>query len=91
MLVIPAITTAELEKLQQRSKNFSGNLFDPTSLPALIDAIYSAIIRNYPGMTREAVAEGIDFGNLEKLIEAVMDVHGTKQKQIEAKMRRLNS
>lgn len=91
MLVIPSIIRPDLEKLKVSSKNFSDDLSDPACLPALINAIHSTILRNYPDMTREAVSEGIDFSNLGKLVEAVMDVRGTKQKQIEAKMRRLNS
>ncbi len=84
MVVIPAITKAELEKLKVRSNNFSDDL---AYLPAFIDAIHSAILRNYPNITREAVAESVDFSNLEKLVNAVMDVHGKNA----AKLRRLDS
>ena len=91
ILVIPPITREEHEKWRVKSNNFSENIFDPAALPALIDAIHSAIARNYPDMTREQVAEGVDFINLQKLFEALLDVKGTRQKQITAKMRRLNS
>ena len=91
VLVIPSITFAELESLKVKIKNFSDDLSDPACIAAMIDAIHSAIKRNYPEITRETVADGIDFENMEELLDIVMDIHGSKRKQIAAKMRRLNS
>ena len=82
--IIPPIALGALEQLQDRIGQFTGNVSDKGQVATVIDAAYSAMKRNYPDLTREAVADMIDVGNIAEVFESVMDVSGLKRKALEA-------
>lgn len=81
--IIPPISLGALEQLQDRIASFTGNANDKEQISTVVDAAFSALRRNYPEITREAVAEMIDLGNMIEVFGAVMDVSGLKRKEIE--------
>lgn len=82
--VIPPIALGALEQLQQRITEFSGDVMDTKSVATVIDAAHAALKRNYPDLTREAVADLIDVENMADVFACVMDVSGVKRKAAEA-------
>lgn len=82
--VIPPIALGALEQLQSRIGAFDGNVQDAKQISTVIDCAYAAMLRNYPDMTREEVADLIDIGNMNEVFAAVMDVSGLKRKEQEA-------
>ena len=82
--VIPPISLGALEQLQDKISAFTGDLTSSAQVASAIDVIHAALTRNYPGVTREAVAEMIDVGNMAEIFEAVMDVSGLKRKEAES-------
>jgi len=81
--IVPPLNLGTLERLQERLANFTGGV-DQESVSTVLDAAHSALLRNYPEITREQVAEMIDVANMAEVMEAVMDVSGLKRKAIEA-------
>jgi hypothetical protein len=53
------------------------------SVKTAIDIAHSSLRRNYPDMTREQVRDLIDIANMDRVIEACMDVSGLKRKELE--------
>jgi hypothetical protein len=81
--VVPPLSLASLEDLQDRLSNFKGGV-DKESVSTVIDAAFQALKRNYPDMTRERVREMIGLENMADVMMAVMDVSGVKRKKLEA-------
>lgn len=77
---IPPLTLGALESLQKRIENFSLGALDAASLNTVIDAVFAALKRNYPDMTRERVSDLLDVGNMQAAFEAVMDISGLIRK-----------
>lgn len=82
--VVPPLSLGAVEQLQDRIGAFNGDVRDKDQVATVIDAAHSALKRNYPEMTREAVADLIDLENMAEVFEAVMDVSGMKRKALEA-------
>ncbi|WP_337881807.1 hypothetical protein [Chromobacterium haemolyticum] len=81
--IIPPLNLGALEQLQERLAAFTGGI-DAASVGTVLDAAHAALLRNYPGITRDDVAAVVDVGNMGDVMEAVMDVSGLKRKAIEA-------
>lgn len=82
-LVVPPLALGALEQLQDRIVGFKGDIRDKDQVATVIDAAHASLKRNYPDLTRDAVAEMIDVSNMAEVFEAVMDVSGLKRKAIE--------
>jgi hypothetical protein len=82
-LIIPPIAIGALEQLQQRITEFKGDVADSKQVATVIDVAYAALLRNYPGMTRDEVGALIDVANMGNVFECVMDVSGMKRKALE--------
>jgi hypothetical protein len=78
---VPPLSLGTLEKLQKESKDFTAST---ASVTTVIDATTAALKRNYPEMTRDAVAELIDLSMMADVMGAVMDVSGIKRQAQEA-------
>lgn len=81
--VVPPMPLGALEAMQDRIQTFAGGL-DGASVGTVIDCLHASLKRNYPDMTREAVADLLDVGNMQDVMEAVMDVSGMRRKAMEA-------
>ena len=82
--VVPPLNLAALQMLQDRLANFTGGL-DIESVNVVIDACYYSLRRNYPDITKEEIAEDVDVGNMQEIMEAIMDISGLKRKEQEGK------
>jgi hypothetical protein len=84
---VPPLSLGAVEALQDRLASFTGG--DLKSVGTVIDALHMALVRNYPEITREQVAEMVDLGTMQEIMEAVMDVSGLKRKaQLKQKARK---
>lgn len=86
VLVIPPLSLGSLSALQKRLEALQTetNPLAQASIDTVIDAAHSALKRNYPGMSREEVADMIDVGNMHEITAAVLDVAGLVRKEREA-------
>lgn len=80
--VVPPLNFKSLQSLQTRLAGFSGGT-DPESIQLVADAALHALKRNYPDMTADALGDILDLGNMQGVMEAVMDVSGLRRKSIE--------
>jgi len=81
---VPPLTLGQLERLQDRLAKAAPGSLDPGTIGTIIEAAHGALLRNYPDMTRERLAEIIDVGNMVEVFQAVMDISGLKRKEQEA-------
>lgn len=72
-MVVPPLSLASVELLQDRLTNYSGTLKDVT---LVIDSLHAALKRNYPDIAREEVADMVDVSNMKDVMMAVMNVAG---------------
>lgn len=83
-MIVPPLSLGALEQLQERIMKFSGDIGDRDQVATVIDAVHSALRRNYPEVTRDAVADMIGLENMNEVFEAVMDVSGLKRRALES-------
>ncbi|MBV8061455.1 MAG: hypothetical protein JO253_08050 [Alphaproteobacteria bacterium] len=76
-LIVPPLSLASVEALQDRLVNYKGGLGD---VSVVIDALHASLKRNYPDMTRDQVAELVDIANMQDVMLAVMNTSGLKSK-----------
>lgn len=80
---VPPLSLGAIEAMQDRIGNFTASA-KLESVGTVIDALHSALSRNYPDITRAQVADMVDLGCMQEVMEAVMDVSGLKRKAQEA-------
>lgn len=74
VFVLPPLSLGAVEVLQDRLMQFRGGL---TGTDTVIDAVFMALQRNYPDITRDRVAfDLIDLDNMNAAMEVVMNVSG---------------
>jgi hypothetical protein len=80
---VPPLTLGALEGLQKglQALSASAGTLEPQHIATVLDATYLALKRNYPEITREAVGELVDFGNMHEVLAAITDVSGIRRKQ----------
>lgn len=79
-LVCPPLSLATIEQMRDKLEAMSGaDMKDKVS--TVIECAHSALKRNYPDITREEVADGIDLGTMEDVMVAVMDVSGAERQR----------
>jgi len=81
--VVPPLSLGAIETMQDQISKFQAGT-NLQSVATVIDALFSALSRNYPEMTREQVAKVVDLGDMQEVMEAVMDVGGLKRKAAES-------
>lgn len=72
-LLVPPLSLAFIEDNLERLNSFQGGMGDGR---LVVDCLHAALARNYPGIAREVVADLIDLGNMEAVMEAVMKRSG---------------
>ncbi|WP_025041028.1 hypothetical protein [Nitrosospira briensis] len=80
--IVPPLSLGAIELMQDRISKFQVGA-SLESVGTVIDALHSALARNYPEMTRAKVAEMVDLGDMQEVMEAIMDVGGLKRKALE--------
>ncbi|MBL4835737.1 MAG: hypothetical protein JKY26_17440 [Pseudomonas sp.] len=80
VLVIPALSLGAMEQLLDRiNAAMTGNL-SMEGITTVIDATHTALLRNYPDITRAEVADMIDLSNMADVLNAVMNASGMEPK-----------
>lgn len=78
--VVPPLTFKQLRALTPKLDIIAsipdGKMPDDEQMQAMIDVVHSALSRNYPDVTAEAVEDMIDLGNVQPIIAAIMGVSG---------------
>lgn len=69
----PPLSLGQVEVYGDRLSSYRGGMARE-SVGLVIDVAHAALTRNYPDMTREEVADGIDLGSLGATMDAVMGV-----------------
>lgn len=82
---VPPLALGDLRRLQKQLAQVNGNALDEASINTILDAVHSALKRNYPELTAEAVEAMVDVSNMFEALACVMDAGGVKRKDIEAK------
>lgn len=77
VLIVPPLSLAFIEENGERIGSFTGTLADVSTV---VDCLFSALVRNYPEMTRSQAAELVDLGNMEDVMQAVMARSGLVQR-----------
>lgn len=72
-LMVPPLSLAFIEENMERIGSFSGGAGDAKMV---VDCLHAALARNYPGIKREDVADLIDLGNMDAVMDAVMKRSG---------------
>jgi hypothetical protein len=83
---VPPLTLSALFKFRKDIKRIESAMeTDPlVCADVCIELAHSALIRNYPDMTRETVGDLIDLGNMVGVVECLMDVRGVLRKRLQA-------
>jgi hypothetical protein len=72
--VVPPLNLAGVKQMQGRlSSLFESGMPD---MDTVAQALFLAMRRNYPEMTREAIDELVDYGNMLDILDAVMNTSG---------------
>jgi hypothetical protein len=89
VMTVPPLSLGALQRLQKKLEALSGAAtLEPASVATVIEAGHAALVRNYPQLTPEDVAELIDVGNMHEVVASVLDVAGVRRKaDAEAKNR----
>lgn len=78
---VPPLAFRAVIELQDDVESLSGMGTKPT--PAQVDTVtrivHSALLRNYPAMTKEEVADMLDVGNFQEIINATLAIGGFKE------------
>jgi hypothetical protein len=72
-LLVPPLSLAFIEENLERLNSFGGGMPDAR---LMVDCLHGALLRNYPDVTREQVAELVDLGNMDQVMDAVMKRSG---------------
>ena len=75
-LTIPPLSLGALEQLIDPINEVMSGAIDKKAISTIIDAVHAALKRNYPDMTREGVADLLDFSNMQRALSAVMSASG---------------
>lgn len=85
---VPPLSLGALQQLQGKLESLQDqhNPLSPAAVSTVLQATHSALVRNYPAITPDDVANLVDVGNMHEVIAAVLDVAGIKRKaQADAK------
>ncbi|MDR5170729.1 hypothetical protein IHQ56_02750 [Methylobacillus flagellatus] len=84
--IMPPLSINALIQLKPRIDAFMQSE-DPTdieSLKTVVDAAHAALVRNYPEIKPEFLGDVIDLGNMQDVLQCVMDVSGALRKAQES-------
>jgi hypothetical protein len=72
-LLVPPLSLGFIEENSDRLNAFAGGVGDSK---LVVDCLHAALQRNYPNLDRAAVADMVDLGNMESVMDAVMKRSG---------------
>ena len=73
--IIPALSLRQVQALQDRLAAYTGAV-DAESIELVLDTVQAALSRNYPELSRDAIADMVDLGNMSEIMQAVMGASG---------------
>lgn len=81
--VVPALSLATLRRFSKEDilgklGSIEGNVFGEAQVDAAVQVIHAALVRNYPGVTPEQVAEMVDLGNFREMVRAIFGQSGVE-------------
>ena len=68
--VVPPLSLGTIEVMTDRLQSFGKN--GMKDMTTAIDATHAALLRNYPDLSREQVADLLDLGNVAEVMSVVM-------------------
>jgi hypothetical protein len=79
--IVPPLSLRSLKKLGKKIQELSNINSVPTEeqTDALLEVIHAALVRNYPDITLDDLADLVDLGNMLEVFPAVLAVSGLKQ------------
>lgn len=77
--IVPPLNLGALELHGDRIEEFQRGAAGLAGYSIVVDITHAALQRNYPRMTREQVAAGIDAAAAPDVFRAVMEVSGIKR------------
>lgn len=85
--VLPPMTLGAVERYQRHLKESEGK----SSVTMTIDCLHSALLRNYPDLPREVIADNVDLAMMNHYVALTMDSSGMLRKAYEEKVRAVES
>lgn len=77
ILVFAPLSLGALERLKPQIDQLNAG---EVEFGAMIDIAHSSLQRNYPQITREQVGDFVDLGNVQEVMQAVMNASGMVKK-----------
>jgi hypothetical protein len=80
--VCPTLSLGALELYGEALQRLLNGENVMTGSIVVIDAAHAALKRNYPDITRDTVAEGVDLETITDVVTALLDFGGLKRKRL---------
>jgi hypothetical protein len=75
--VIPPLNLKSVRKIQPLIPVLNAmDIASPEAVDAMVELVFIALQRNYPDVTKDQVEDMVDLGNLQGIVNAVMNVSG---------------
>lgn len=74
--IVPPLNLGALELYEERIEEFQRGTEGLAGLSIVVDVTLAALKRNYPNITREMVASGIDLADAASVFRSVMEISG---------------
>lgn len=74
--VLPPFNFRLLKKYMPVINGFTTNDMDVERVDAIVEMVHAALLRNYPGFSREFVEENMDLRNMPVIFAALMNQSG---------------
>jgi len=85
-LVLPALTLGAMKRLRKEfaviaaiDATTQGGTLTDEQIDAMLSLVAASAVRNYPGMTRDDLAELVDLANLPIIIPAILGQSGFRR------------
>ena len=85
--VVPPLNLKAMRRLLPRISTLTVvGLPTDEDLETILDVVHSAMVRNYPDLTKEVVEEGLDVINMKELLGGILGSSGLKAGNVTAAM-----
>jgi hypothetical protein len=80
---VPPLSFAAIKRLKDQVQTLAQVTGQPTTeqMDVVLDVVHSAMSRNYPSLTQDAVAEMVDLDNFSEVLGAVLRIAGFKPRE----------
>jgi len=84
--IVPPLTLGRLDYFRERinAAQAGGNVLDAATQRLAVEVVHAALVRNYPALTVDDVAELVDLACMAEAFQATLDVSGVMRKAKEA-------